>query len=129
MSTYHPTSSTSSLTSTAPSLAKPEAEQRPELKEKKSLYARYMDARMGRNKPWNDEDLKKATGMTLAEIVEWGKNRPGVAGNQPAGKLAMGTAMGIGGYETSQGVGGWGRDAEPKMKFSPRQQQKEKTEK
>lgn len=69
---------------------------------KKSLYERYIDARTGRNIVIPDEELKKYTGMTMAEIKEWAKNRPGVAGNQPAG---------LGGYAVSQGYGGWGSGA------------------
>ncbi len=87
---------------------------------KNSLYQRYMDAKTGRNVQISDEDMVKYTGMTKAELQEWSKDRPGVAGNQAAGKLAMGQATGFGGYETSQGYGGWGSDAEGNMKFPPK---------
>ncbi|KAJ9157239.1 hypothetical protein NKR23_g179 [Pleurostoma richardsiae] len=67
----------------------------------------------------SDEDLKKYTGKSKEEIMEWSKNRPGVAGNQAAGKLGMGPSMGIGGYETAHGVGGWGPSADEEPKFPP----------
>jgi len=51
---------------------------------KKSLYERYRDAKNNRRVPIPDDELKKYTGMTLAEIMEWAKDRPGVAGNRPA---------------------------------------------
>ncbi|KAG7288523.1 hypothetical protein NEMBOFW57_004876 [Staphylotrichum longicolle] len=89
-------------------------------KPKKSLYQRYMDAKTGRNVQISDEDMVKYTGMTKAEMQEWAKDRPGVAGNQPAGKLAMGSATGFGGYETSKGYGGWGPGAEGELKFPPK---------
>lgn len=92
----------------------------PDSKPKKSLYQRYWEAKHGRNKTISDEDLVKYTGKTRAEIIEWGKTAPGVAGNQPAGKISMGPASGLGGYEASQGYGGWGFDAEQKMKFPPK---------
>ncbi|KAK1753773.1 hypothetical protein QBC47DRAFT_47918 [Echria macrotheca] len=84
---------------------------------KKSLYQRYMDAKTGRNIEIPDEELVKYTGMTKAELHEWAKDRPGVGGNQPAGKLAMGQASGVGGYETAKGYGGWGPGAEGELKF------------
>lgn len=87
---------------------------------KKSLYQRYVDAKTGRNVEFSDEDLVKYTGMTKAEMQEWAKDRPGVAGNQPAGKLAMGPASGFGSYETSNGYGGWGPGAEGELKFPPK---------
>ncbi len=64
---------------------------------KKSLYQRFVDATTGRNVQISDEDMVKYTGMTRAELHTWSKDRPGVAGNQPAGKLAMGPATGLGG--------------------------------
>jgi len=88
-------------------------------KPKKSLYQRYWEAKHGRNKTISDEDLIKYTGKTRAEIIEWGKTAPGVAGNQAAGKISMGPASGLGGFEAAQGYGGWGFDAEQKMKFPP----------
>ncbi|KAK1760243.1 hypothetical protein QBC47DRAFT_456023 [Echria macrotheca] len=63
---------------------------------RRSLYERYKDAKTARATPvpFSDEELKKYTGMTLAEIMEWAKNRPGVLGNQPSGngRLATGFA-------------------------------------
>ncbi|KAB5522058.1 hypothetical protein GE09DRAFT_500076 [Coniochaeta sp. 2T2.1] len=32
----------------------------------------------------SDEELLKYIGKTREELIEWAKNRPGVAGNQPA---------------------------------------------
>ncbi|KAK3935884.1 hypothetical protein QBC46DRAFT_40791 [Diplogelasinospora grovesii] len=94
---------------------------------KKSWYQRYMDAKTGRNVKISDEDLKKYTGMTKAELEEWAKDRPGVAANQPAGKLTVGPATGFGGYETAHGYGGWGPSAgSDKLKFPPQKQQEGK---
>jgi hypothetical protein len=99
----------------------------PSLKpKKKSLYQRYVDAKTGRNIQISDADLLKYTGMARAELKEWAKDRPGVVGNQSAGKLAMGPATGFGGYETSQGYGGWGPNAEGKQKFPPKPRREEK---
>jgi hypothetical protein len=92
---------------------------------KKSLYQRYRDAKTGRNVQISDADLKKYTGMTKSELGEWSKDRPGVGGNQLAGKLAMGPASGLGGLETAQGYGGWGTNAEGGMKFPPGWEKKE----
>lgn len=68
----------------------------------------------------------KYTGKTMAEIKAWSKDRPGVAGNQAAGKLSMGPASGFGGYETSKGYGGWGPSAEAELKFPPKPLQGQK---
>lgn len=108
----------------APNDAVPAQEKPP----KKSLYQRYVDYKTGRNVQISDEDMKKYTGMTKAELQEWAKDRPGVAGNQAAGKLAMGGATGFGGYETSQGYGGWGPDAEGKLKFPPKKQKEKEVD-
>ena len=86
---------------------------------KKSLYQRYQDAKHGRNTKFSDDELLKYTGKTKAEINEWAKTQPGVAGNRAAGTLAMGPASGLGGLETSQGYGGWGTDAKGTLKFPP----------
>ncbi|KAK3315537.1 hypothetical protein B0H66DRAFT_606411 [Apodospora peruviana] len=86
---------------------------------KKSLYQRYQDAKHGRNRQISDDEMLKYTGKTKAGINEWGKNTPGVAGNQAAGKLAMGPASGFGGFEAAQGYGGWGPDAAGTLKFPP----------
>jgi hypothetical protein len=67
----------------------------------------------------SDADLLKYTGKNRAELNDWAKNQPGVAGNQAAGKLAMGPASGVGGYETSQGYGGWGWNSNAEPKFPP----------
>ncbi|KAL2129236.1 hypothetical protein VTI74DRAFT_8019 [Chaetomium olivicolor] len=78
------------------------------------------DAKTGRNVQISDADLMKYTGMTREQLKEWSKDRPGVAGNQLAGKLAMGPTSGFGGYETSEGFGGWGPSAEGEQKFPPK---------
>ncbi|KAK5655578.1 hypothetical protein OQA88_5509 [Cercophora sp. LCS_1] len=57
---------------------------------KKSFADRYRHVKPGKRAPFSDDELKKYTGMTLAEIMEWAKDRPGVAGNPPAGKRGMG---------------------------------------
>ncbi|KAK0619556.1 hypothetical protein B0T14DRAFT_403237, partial [Immersiella caudata] len=57
---------------------------------KKSLSERYRDAKNNRNVRIPDEELKKYTNMTLAEIMEWAKDRPGVAGNPPTERVAYG---------------------------------------
>ncbi|KAK4450290.1 hypothetical protein QBC34DRAFT_403210 [Podospora aff. communis PSN243] len=61
---------------------------------KRSLSERYRDAKNNRTVRIPDEELKKYTGMTLAEIMEWAKDRPGVAGNPPAGRMAYGFGAG-----------------------------------
>ncbi|KAM7186043.1 hypothetical protein V8F33_012034 [Rhypophila sp. PSN 637] len=88
-------------------------------KEKKSLYRRYQDAKSGRNKTISDEELLKYTGKTKDQIVDWGKNTPGVAGNRLAGTLAMGGTTGLGGMAASEGFGGWGTDAGREPKVGP----------
>jgi len=93
---------------------------------KKSLYQRYVDAKRGRNVQISDADLLKYTGKTKDELQAWAKDRPGVAGNQPAGKLAMGPATGLGGMSAGEGYGGWGPSAEAKQKFPPKAQQEVK---
>jgi hypothetical protein len=93
---------------------------------KKSLYQRYVDWKTGRNVQISDADLAKYTGKTRAELKEWAKDRPGVGGNQPAGKLAMGPAVGLGGVATGEGYGGWGPSAEAPLKFPPKPQQGKK---
>ncbi|KAK4128915.1 hypothetical protein N657DRAFT_545498, partial [Parathielavia appendiculata] len=95
-------------------------------KPKKSLYQRCVDARTGRNNQISDDDLRKYTGMTKAQLNEWSKDRSGVAGNQLAGSLAMGPASGLGGMMTAEGYGGWGPDAAGKLKFPPKPAHQEK---
>ncbi len=95
-------------------------------KPKKSLYQRFVDLKTGRNIQISDEDMVKYTGKTKAELQVWSKDRPGVAGNQPAGKLAIGPATGLSGYETSSGYGGWGPSAEGKLKFPPKSSENKK---
>lgn len=86
----------------------------------KSLYRRYADAKSGRNTSLSDEDVKKYTGMTRGELRRWAETRPGVAGNQAAGKIDAGPASGLGGLAAASGYGGWGTDAAGKLKFPPR---------
>ncbi|CEJ80024.1 hypothetical protein VHEMI00231 [[Torrubiella] hemipterigena] len=74
--------------------------------------------------PISDEDLLKYTGKTREEFEEFKKDTPGVAGNQLAGKLAMGGTSGLAGAATSGGYGGWGPGAGENgpnrgMKFPP----------
>lgn len=89
----------------------------PQSGEKKpSLYRRFQDSKRGELK---EEDILKYTGKTKADIVEWGKTAPGVAGNQAAGKLAMGGTTGLGGMSAAEGYGGWGWDANSNPKFPP----------
>ncbi|KAK4209754.1 hypothetical protein QBC37DRAFT_351297 [Rhypophila decipiens] len=108
--------STSTATSTNPLLL--DGNGKPK-KEKKSLYRRYHDAKTGRNKTISDEELLKYTGKTKEQIVDWGKNAPGVAGNQLAGKLAMGGTTGLGGMAAGEGFGGWGTNAGREPKVGP----------
>ena len=98
---------------------------------KKSLYQRYVDAKTGRNLQISDEDMVKYTGKTKAELQAWSKDRPGVAGNQSAGKIALGPATGLSHlsiFETSKGSSGWGPGAEGKLKFPPKRSEDDKKE-
>ena len=58
----------------------------------------------------SDEDMLKYTGKTKAEVVEWAKDRPDVAGNQSCATVGAGPAGG-------GGLTGWGPIA--KAKFPP----------
>jgi hypothetical protein len=93
---------------------------------KKSLYQRYVDWKTGRNVQISDADLVKYTGKSRDELNAWAKDRPGVGGNQPAGKLAMGPTTGFGGVATGEGYGGWGPSAEAPLKFPPKSQKDKK---
>ncbi|KAK1765875.1 hypothetical protein QBC33DRAFT_560313 [Phialemonium atrogriseum] len=81
----------------------------------KSLYRRYADAKSGRNASLSDEDVKNCVVGRC-----WAETRPGVAGNQVAGKIDAGPASGLGGLAAASGYGGWGTDAAGKLKFPPR---------
>ena len=93
-----------------------------EPKEKKGLYARFTDARMGRDKVISDEDLKKYTGKTRSELDEWSKTAPDVAGNRVSGTV---TGQGPGGataptgylgqYEAKRACNGAGEAKEAKV--------------
>ena len=85
---------------------------------KKSLYRRFHDGKRGEISP---EDVLKYTGKSKDEINEWAKTAPGVAGNQAAGKLAMGGTTGLGGMAAAEGYGGWGPNSNAPNKFPPAQ--------
>jgi hypothetical protein len=87
---------------------------------KKSWYRRYHDAKTGRDVQIDEKELKKYTGMSKAQLDQWSKDRPGVGGNQAAGKLTVGPATGLGGYEVANGYGGWGPSAaDDQLKYPP----------
>lgn len=90
---------------------------------KKSLYRRFKDARSAPFNKITDEDLKKYTGMTKAELGEWSKDRPGVGGNKCAGDITNGPASGLGGSAAAGGFGGWGPGARGDLKFPPQKKQ------
>jgi hypothetical protein len=57
----------------------------------------------------SDEDLLRYTGKTRAELHEWARDRPGIAGDQAAGDSRMRKqATGLRGYQSAKGYGGWG---------------------
>ena len=70
---------------------------------KASLYRRFQDAKRGELK---EEDVLKYTGKTKSEIIQWSATAPGVAGNQPAGKVNIGSASGLGGAVGGDDVSG-----------------------
>ncbi|KAH6641932.1 hypothetical protein F5144DRAFT_481825 [Chaetomium tenue] len=113
-------------TATNPATPEKAPEMKPKAK-KKSLYQRYVDAKRGRNVQISEADLLKYTGKTNDELQAWAKDRPGVAGNQPAGKLAMGSTTGLGGMAAAEGYGGWGPSAEAKLKFPPKENQQQQS--
>jgi hypothetical protein len=113
------TPTTNTTTAEKPPKTEPKAK-------KKSLYQRYVDAKRGRNVQISDADLLKYTGKTKDELQTWAKDRPGVAGNQAAGTLVMGSTTGLGGMAAAEGYGGWGPSAESKLKFPPKGQQEVK---
>lgn len=109
-------SKSSSISTTAQSETKPPAA----TPKKKSLYQRYSDAKTGRNKPpVSDAELKKYTGMTRAELNDWARDRPHVAGNRLAGSIDVGPVSGLGGTAAGEGFGGWGLGASGELKFPP----------
>ncbi|KAM0261423.1 hypothetical protein ACHAQJ_002276 [Trichoderma viride] len=93
--------------------------------DKKSLYRRYEDKKRGPGV--TDEDILKYTGKTRNQLNTWAETQPGVAGNQPAGKLTIGAASGAAGEAAAGGLGGWGSNGTRKMKFPPQQKQPAKT--
>ncbi|KAF9870655.1 hypothetical protein CkaCkLH20_11961 [Colletotrichum karsti] len=56
---------------------------------KKSLYQRLVGSK---SSEISEEDMLKYTGKTKAELTAWAKDRPGVGGNQPAGKVDAGNS-------------------------------------
>ncbi|KAL6907212.1 hypothetical protein GGI43DRAFT_255743 [Trichoderma evansii] len=85
--------------------------------DKKSLYRRYEDKKRGPR--LTEEEILKYTGKTHDQLNAWAETQPGVAGNQPAGKLAIGAASGFAGEGAAGGLGGWGVEGTRKMKFPP----------
>lgn len=53
---------------------------------KASLYRRFKDSKASRSGGICDEDMLKYTGKTKAELNDWAKTAPGVAGNQVPGR-------------------------------------------
>lgn len=88
---------------------------------KKSFYKRYRESKASKSGAISDEDMLKYTGKTKAEINEWSKMAPGVAGNQSAGSITAGSS-GLGGMAAGDGYGGWGWDANSPVKYPPQQQ-------
>ena len=91
---------------------------------KPSMYKRWRDSKASRSGDISDEDMLKYTGKTKSEVNDWAKSTPGVAGNQAAGKLAMGPTTGLGGAAVADGYGGWGPDSNAQPKYPPQQEQK-----
>ncbi|KAK1752012.1 hypothetical protein QBC47DRAFT_389453 [Echria macrotheca] len=93
---------------------------------KKGLYQRFQEAK---NRPISDEEVRKYTGRSKDEIIEWGKTREGVAGNQAAGSLTAGGHSGFGtAAGAGEGLGGWGPGANARLKFPPTPAGAKKTE-
>lgn len=88
------------------------------------MYRRFKDSKASRSDAISDEDMLKYTGRTKAEVKDWSKTAPGVAGNQAAGKLSMGDTTGLGGLEAAEGYGGWGTNAGAEPKYPPEQGKK-----
>lgn len=63
--------------------------------DKKSLYTRYKNARMGRDNKISSEDLEKYTGKSRTELEKWAETTPGVGKNQVS--ITAGCSPGIGG--------------------------------
>jgi hypothetical protein len=76
-----------------------------------SFYQRYKEKKRGPGP--SDEDLQKYLGKSREEIKAWAENRPGVGKNQLSGSITAGETSGLGGVAAADGLGGWGRDAEP----------------
>lgn len=93
---------------------------------KRSWYRRYQDAKSGRSNQISNEDMKKYTGMTKEQIVDWSQDRPGVGGNRNAGDITIGPTSGLGGTAAAGGRGGWGMDARGDLKFPPQKKQAKK---
>jgi hypothetical protein len=84
-----------------------------------SLKQRFSSARNSRVGDITDDDLKKYTGRTRAEIKEWAAGRQGVGADQPAGRIEAGAQAGAIGWhagEKSQRANGGAKlNAETKM--------------
>lgn len=91
---------------------------------KPSMYRRFKDSKASRSGEISDEDMLKYTGKTKAEVKDWSKDAPGVAGNQAAGKLSVGGTTGLCGMAAAEGYGGWGPNAGAEPKYPPEQGQK-----
>ncbi|KAL0938286.1 uncharacterized protein CTRU02_204896 [Colletotrichum truncatum] len=107
---------TKTVTNDAQMQLNAETAQKPSAPQKKSLYQRYKDSKRGEI---SEEDLVKYTGLTKAGLKEWAKDRPGVGGNQAAGKIDVGNTTGLGGMMAASGYGGWGPDSNAPNKFPP----------
>ncbi|KAG7100908.1 hypothetical protein HYQ45_004260 [Verticillium longisporum] len=68
---------------------------------KKSLYQRFKDRKKGGE--ISEADVAKYTGMSKAQLAEWAKDRPGVGGQQAAGKINAGGASGFAGMNAADG--------------------------
>ncbi|RNJ52454.1 hypothetical protein D7B24_003663 [Verticillium nonalfalfae] len=68
---------------------------------KKSLYQRFKDRKKGGE--ISEADVAKYTGMSKAQLAEWAKDRPGVGGQQAAGKINAGEASGFAGMNAADG--------------------------
>ncbi|KAL9943145.1 hypothetical protein ACHAQF_002161 [Verticillium nonalfalfae] len=80
---------------------------------KKSLYQRFKDRKKGGE--ISEADVAKYTGMSKAQLAEWAKDRPGVGGQQAAGKINAGEASGFAGMNAADGYAiGIRGEGEPK---------------
>jgi len=59
-------------------------------------YSSFQAAKSGKGGQISDEELKKYTGRDRQEIKDWAENRPGVAGNQSAGRVGTDNSLAAG---------------------------------